>query len=277
MPKIKIATAQSRVSNSISENSQEIRKLMRKGYLKGAKIIHFTEGALSGSTKQQLGSCDQIKFSEIRAELNKIQNLCKELSVWTVIGSAHELSKGNRPHNSMYVISDKGDIVNRYDKRKCSNNEILHWYTPGFNSCNFEVDGIKFGCLLCIEIQFPTLFIEAEEQGIHCLLFSAYSKDKMFAIQAQGYAVTHNYWISLSVPANESSFLSSQFISPKGEVESKCKKNCHSVIICEIDTDSKKWHVPLRLAKPWRKLARIGDIYKEKKVNDKRSKLKTIC
>jgi len=277
MPIIKIATAQSRVEKSIEKNGNEIRKLIKRAKSKGVKIVHFCEGALSGYSKQHLVNTKDIDFDKIRNEINKIQKLCKELKVWTVFGCVHELSNGNRPHNSMYIISDKGEIKNRYDKRKCSNNELLNWYTPGFKKCNFEIEGIKFSCVLCIEIQFPELFIEFEKQGVQCVLFSSSSKDKMFGIQAQGYAASNNYWMSMSIPTNESEKISSQFIAPNGEIQSLCRKKNSSIIVNEIDTEDEKWHVPLKLAKPWRKLAREGKIYESKRVIDKRSKMKTIC
>jgi hypothetical protein len=31
-----------------------------------------------------------------------------------VLGSAHPLTPPHRPHNSLYVISDQGHVVNRY-------------------------------------------------------------------------------------------------------------------------------------------------------------------
>jgi len=275
MPKVKIATTQSKVSKSVKKNGLEIRNLIRKGKNQGANIVHFCEGALSGYSKKQLGNYRHINFPIIRAEIEKIKLLCKELKIWTVFGSVHELSIGNKPHNSLYIISNKGEIVNRYNKRKCSNNELNDWYTPGFEACNFEVEGIKFGCILCIEIQFPELFIQAEREDVNCILFSSYSKDKMFGIQAQGYAATNNYWISMSIPTNESEELSSRLIAPNGEIQSKCKRNCSSIRICEIDTEDKKWKIPLKFAKPWRRIARKGKIYEDKRRIDERSKLKT--
>ena len=276
MPKIRISTAQIKVSNSVEKNGVEIRKQIKIGKLQGSNIVHFCEGALSGYTKSQLINYQRIDFPKIRIEIEKIKLLCKELNILAVIGSAHELSKSHRPHNSLYIISDEGEIINRYDKRKCSHNELTNWYTPGFESCNFEIYGIKFGCILCIEIQFPELFIQAEKEDVDCILFSSYSREKMFGIQAQGYAATNNYWISMSVPANESEKLPSQFISPNGEVQNKCRRNCTSIITCEIDTEDEKWKTPIKYAKPWRRIAREGKIYSAKKVIDKRSKLKTI-
>ena len=277
MPKIKIATTQSMVSNSIEKNGIEIRKSIKKAKRQDARIVHFCEGALSGYTKEQLVHFQKIDFQKIRIEIDKIKSLCEELNIWAVFGSAHELSKGNKPHNSLYVISNKGEIVNRYDKRKCSHNELANWFTPGFEACYFEIDGIKFSCILCIEIQFPQLFSEAAKEDVDCILFSSYSRDKMFGIQAQGYAATNNYWISMSIPTNESHELPSQLIMPDGYIQAKCRRKSNSIIVSQIDTENERWRLSLKIAKPWRRLAREGGIYENKRVIDKRSELKTIC
>ena len=56
----------------------------------------------------------------IKAEFRAVRDLAKKLKLWVVLGSDHRLSAGNKPHNSLYVISPKGEIVDRYDKRFCT-------------------------------------------------------------------------------------------------------------------------------------------------------------
>ena len=53
--------------------------------------------------------------------------------------SAHPLTPPNRPHNSLYVISDSGAVVDRYDKQYLSHTELTTFYTPGFRSVVVEV------------------------------------------------------------------------------------------------------------------------------------------
>jgi predicted amidohydrolase len=62
------------------------------------------------------------------------------------------LSGPNRPHNSLYVVSDQGAVVERYDKRFLSHTEVRFLYTPGTRPVVFEVDGFRFGTVLCIEV-----------------------------------------------------------------------------------------------------------------------------
>ena len=98
----------------------------------------------------------------------------------------------------------------------------------------------------------------------------------MFGIQAQGYAATNNYWISMSVPANESAQQPSQLIGPTGEIIGQYERNVSSVEVFEINKDGERWHIALKLAKPWRRIAREGTLYEQARVDDERSRTKTI-
>ena len=271
-----IATAQSVVSGNVGENGVEIRKLMRRAAKRGTRLVHFTEGALSGYTRDQVARWQNFDFDAIAEELAAIAALAGELGLWTVVGSAHRLTAPNRPHNCLYVISDAGAIVARYDKRRCSHNEVNGWYTPGFEPCVFDVDGIRFGCALCIEIQFPELFVEATGQGVECLLFSAYSRNPIFATLAQGYAETGNYWLSYASPTNASDSVPTRMIGPDGHVIARCRTGASTLSVNRIDREAPEWEIPLRRARPWRATAREGAIYEARRVDDPRSSVKTL-
>ncbi len=271
-----VATAQSAVTGEVRRNGVEIRKLMRRAAQQGARLVHFPEGALSGCTREQVPRWQDFQFNAIAEELEAIAEDAKRLELWGVVGSAHRLTDPHRPHNSLYVISDAGRVVARYDKRRCSHNEVNGWYTPGFEPCVFEVDGLRFACAICIEIQFPELFIEANAQGIDCLLFSSYSKEPIFSITAQGYAATCNYWISFASPANVSRTMSSRLIGPDGQVLARCRAGVSGLTVNRIDRDAAEWEIPLRRARPWRALARAGSIYETCRVDDPRSADRTV-
>jgi predicted amidohydrolase len=140
----------------------------------------------------------------------------------------------------------------------------------------FEVDGWRFGCALCIEIQFPELFLQYTEREVDCVLFSSYSEVAMFGIQAQGYAASHSYWISVSVPAQASHVLSSRMIAPTGDVQGTAPRSVSGLTLNRMDADDPIWNVALHHARPWRKKAREGGIYRERYVNDPRSEAKTL-
>src|SRR5258708_2659554 len=142
---IKIAVAQGRISPDVGENGREIRGLMLRARSEGAAIVHFPEGAMSGCSKAQIKGWDRFDWGALVGELRSAADLAGELGLWVVVGSSHRLTPPHRPHNSLYVISDRGELATRYDKRFLSHTEINDWHTPGRRPCVFEVGGWRFG------------------------------------------------------------------------------------------------------------------------------------
>lgn len=272
---IQIATVQSYISADVRENGREVRKLMQQAWAEGATLVHFPEGALSGYAKKQIKSWHEVEWDLLTHELQMVASLAGDLGLWTVVGSNHRLTAPHRPHNSLYIISAQGKVVTRYDKQFCSNTEITDWYSPGHEDCVFEVAGWRFGCALCIEIQFPELFLRYAAVDVDCILFSSYSESAMFGTQAQGYAAAHNYWISISVPSQTSHALSSRLIAPSGEIQGAAEAMISTVVLEQLDADAPAWQIPLKHAKPWRAAAREGTIYRQRYVQDPRSDEKT--
>ena len=216
MTGIRIAVAQPIVSKDAKENGAKVRELMREAAAGKARLIQFPEGQLSGYAKEQVEDWSEVDWPAVRDELEKIKKLAAKLRLWVVLGSAHPLTPPNRPHNSLYVISDAGEIVDRYDKRFCSNTEITRFFSPGFEPIVFDVDGYRFGCLICIEVNFPHLFAEYERLGVECLLLSAYPVDSIFELKARALAAINCYWISMSLPAQTTHLMPSGVIAPDG-------------------------------------------------------------
>ncbi|WP_165071352.1 carbon-nitrogen hydrolase family protein [Paludisphaera rhizosphaerae] len=273
---IKVAAAQCLITADVRANGREIRRLMVEARAAGAGLIHFPEAAMSGCSKAQVKDWGLVDWEAIADELRATAALARELELWVVVGSAHRLTAPNRPHNSLYVISDRGELVTRYDKRFCSHTEITGWHAPGRSPCVFEVGGWKFGCVLCIEVHFPELFLDYAERGVDCILFSAYADDPMFGVQAQGYAASHSFWISLSIPTQTSGALTSRLIGPTGEIQASAVASASGIAVETLDEDSPRWEVARHRARPWRARAREGGIYRpHDAVDDPRSQDRT--
>ncbi len=270
---ITIATAQSFISKDVRENGVEIRKLMTQAHKQGARLVNFPEGAMSGyvDKKAQILDWADVDWAALREELELTCKLAKELKLWVALGCNHQLTAPNKPHNSIYIISDEGKIHTRYDKQWCSNNETLNWYTPGKHLTTFEVDGWKFGCAICVEIQFPELFLTYGAEQIDCLLYSVYRDDSMFGIQAQAYAACNNFWFSLSSAQQASSSLPSKMIGPSGQIQTSCEPNESTLCISTLDMSDENYHVALNHARPWRAIARQSDFYNSGNITDERS------
>jgi predicted amidohydrolase len=268
-----VATASCRITTDVRENGAQIRKLMAEACTAGARLVHFPEGALSGYVKQQVEDWRTVDWTALRAECEAIASLAGQLGLWTVFGCNHRLTPPNRPHNSLYIISAEGILVDRYDKRLCSHTEISDWYTPGHLPLVFDVDGFKFGTTLCIEVHFPELFAEYERLGVDCILFSAYSDDPMFGIEAQAHAAINNFWLSLATPAQCGGGLASGLIGPDGKYISQLPPDGRvGNVYGKIDRDEPIYSIPLTKARPWRALVKRGDPYRAHYVDDVRSR-----
>lgn len=245
---------------------------MRQASEAGARLVHFPEGALSGYVKAQIkGDWSGVDWDTVHEELEKTAAYAAEVGIWAVVGCAHRLTPPNRPHNSLYVISDTGALVDRYDKRYCSHTEITSWFSPGFRPVAFEVDGYTFGAALCIEVKFPEVFAGYERLGVDCVLFSTYSDDLMFGTLAQAHAATNCYWLSFSVPAQCSHAVPASLIGPDGTYLAQATTTGDAgVALSHLDPAG-----DLTFARAWRADARRGDIYAARRVDDPRSENRT--
>jgi predicted amidohydrolase len=262
-----------RDSAELRESGREIRRLMRAAREAGARLVHFPEGAtcfpdkriLSSTGPDDIGPADWDRFdwATLREELAETAALAEKLQLWTAFGSVHRLTPPHRPHNSLYVISDKGNIATRYDERMLSNTKVLHMYTPGSAPVTFEVDGVRFGLTLGIEVHFPELFLEYEKLDVDCVLVSTAGPAEpvhngTFGTEAQAHAATNSYWVSYSVAAASSP---SGIINPDGDwVARASESEIAELVVVDLE-DSKN------LARPWRRKARAG-IYDSHLIRD---------
>lgn len=260
--RIRIAVAQTEVTIDPRENGQAIRAAMRAAAGHGARLVHCAEGSLSGyigPAKDHFRGWD-IDWDLVAAELHRTMDLARELHLWTVVGGNHRLEH-TRPHNSLWIINDRGHLVDRYDKRYLSHSEMTGFYTPGFDPCTFEVDGFRFGALLCVEIQFGELWVEQRDLGVDCVLFSSYSDDPIFDVIARGYAAANSYWVSVAVPAPCSAVMASTVIGPHGLHLAHARDGAPDVVCVDLDRADPAFDIALNKAAPWRRRAATGVLY----------------
>lgn len=276
---MKIATAQTIVSKDISSNASAIRQALSDAAEQGVRLVNFCEGALSGYSKAQIASPEcwsSFDWARQEKELRGIAELCGKLGLYAIVGGAHRLSETTRPHNSLYVLSDRGDLLTRYDKRFLSNSEIQDWYTPGRHPVLFSVDGYRFGCALCIECQFPEVFMDYEKRGADAVLFGSYGIPEHFQRAIQAHAGLNCFWISAATPAQEAAKGPAGIVGPDGKWSSRCNfSSASSLALSILDRDDPDYEIPIKRARPWRASARLGTIYKDKMVEDQRSRDKT--
>ncbi|MBO9172237.1 carbon-nitrogen hydrolase family protein [Rhizobium sp. L245/93] len=272
---MKVAAAQTEVSADISKNAEIIKRVLSQAASEGARLVNFCEGALSGYSKMQIASPDDwVSFDWERqeAELKGIADLCGKLGIFAVVGGAHRLTVTHRPHNSLYIFSDRGTLLTRYDKRFLSHSENADWYTPGRDPIIFEVNGYRFGCAICIEAQFYEVFVEYERLDVDAVLFSSYGLPGRFQIALRAHASLNCLWIIAATPAQRSEQGPAGILGPDGKWVTLCPTSGESTfVLAELDRAEPAYEVPMKLARPGRRLARLGDIYRERMADDPRS------
>ena len=172
-----------------------------------------------------------------------------------VFGSVHRLTPPHRPHNSLYVISDRGELVTRYDERMLSNTKISFMYSPGKLPVTFDIDGIRFGCALGMESHYPEMFAEYERLEADCVLFSTTGETPLaapaFAAEVLGNAASNTYWVSYSAHAPQSVAAPSGIAAPNGQWVAACSADgTPDITVADIIIDRQN------PARPWRRKAR---------------------
>jgi predicted amidohydrolase len=252
----RIAVVQSRIENDIATNGSHIRAMLDRVAAAGARLALFPEGALSGYAKAQVKDWDALDWPTLAAEQVLIRRYAAELGVIAVVGSATPVIRG-RPHNSLHVLP----INIRYDKRLLSYSEVTDWYMPGFAPMTFAQDGFSFGLSICIEVQFPELFAGYEALGVDCILHATYGMGPVGDVILRGHAATTCLWIAAATCANADT-PASGIVGPNGNWLARCGTGV-DMAVADIDRSDPQFDIALNKARPWRRIARQGQIYRD--------------
>jgi deaminated glutathione amidase len=91
----------------------------------------------------------------------------------------------------------------------------------------------------------------------------------MYGIQEQAHAATNCYWIGLATPSQCSKGLPSVVIGLDGYVSSQALATGEAAVVYSVlDRQDERYEIALTKARPWRALARRGDIYRTRILTD---------
>lgn len=301
---IKIATSQFPVSADIHKNKEIILAQMEQAKKLGADIIHFPEGSLSGYAGIDFQSFAGFNWEELLSASNEITQMSKKLSIWSVLGSAHRLEK-HKPHNSVYVINNKGELVDRYDKMFCAgtdqeDSEELKHFSPGDHFTTFIINGITCGIAICHEYRYPEIYRRYKQKGVKIMFHSFHAGnmqasrlsdmenqvgEEFFAFNygrtipeitmpatMVSYAANNYLWISCSNSSAAESCWASFMVRPDGVVTGKLVKNQESILLTEADPEKEYYDS----TKHWRDRAMNGIFHSGNLVDDRRSKHRNV-
>ncbi len=243
---LRIATCQFAVGASIRRNSRVIREFMREAGGAGADIVHFSECALSGYVGTDFPNFEGYDWGLLRQESEKVMSLAGELGIWVALGSTHRLTEPNKPHNSMYLINPKGEIVDRYDKRFCTPGDLRRM-TPGNRFVDFVINGVRCSLLICFDLRFPELYRELYKRKVNCIIQSFYNaRQKGPSIHTdimrqtmQCRAATNRFWVSMANSSGHYCPYPSCFIRPDGKIVRQLRINRPGMMVNTVDMNAR--------------------------------------
>jgi predicted amidohydrolase len=273
---------------------------MREAKPRGADVAHFSEACLSGYAGSDLESHAATDWPLLAAALGEVLALAAALRLWVVLGSAHRLTPPHKPHNSLYVISDQGRIVGRYDKRFLSGDasgttgDLAH-YSPGNHFSVFDIKGVRCGALICVDCRYPELYRAYKGRGVQLMFHSFHAAhvggEQWDAIEARigvenhalnpattypgitqpammhAAAGSNHMWISCPNSAAYRSCWPSFFMRPDGVITGRLGSHATGVLLSEVDTATSFYDSTAA----WRERAMAGTLHSGDLVKDARS------
>jgi predicted amidohydrolase len=284
--KLTIGTCQFPIDRSIRRNLGYILRQMNQARQQGAHVAHFSELCLSGYAGVEFRSYKGFDWDLLDQATEQVLDEARRLKLWVILGSSHRLTGRHKPHNSLYIIDDHGQIVDRYDKmfctgtRDCSRGDLAH-YTPGNHLPAFTVRGVRCGTQICHDFRYHELYRQMKKKRVQ-LVFHSYHNGHQTKAKLQRYEnvwgmivpptmqtyAANNYMCisSNNTSARESSW-PSFFVRPDGFITGRLRNHTAGVLITEIDTLKKYYDA----SEDWRDRAIAGVLHSGKLVSDPRS------
>ncbi len=249
--KLKLATAQFAASGDIKTNCNSIIGQIEDAAAQNIEIIHFSESCLTGYPDIDVKECENTPL--IAESIEKIAAAANQYDTYVVFGTHYfENQSDELPFNSLFVISNHGETVVRYDKRVLAGapGEIdQKHFKAGSKEAVFTINGIKCGLIICHEWRYAELFREYKALGVDLLLHSFYdghqSKSdyhktgielgELISGSTRGNAANNYSWISMSNTCKAEQTFPSALIRPDGSVDGSCNRNKAEVLISNID------------------------------------------
>lgn len=302
MAVLTVATCQFPVSADITRNLRYVVRHLRQAKERGADVAHFPEGALSGYAGSDFVSFGDFDWKGLREATERVLELAAETGMWVVAGSAHRLSAGHKPHNSLYVINDAGEIVDRYDKRFCSggpeerSGDLAH-YSPGDHASVWDINGVRCGALICYDYRYPELYRDYKRRGVELVFHSFHaanvSPEQVLVIgesigsafeplnpaasftypgitmpaAATAAAAANHLWISCPNSSARESLWPSFFLRADGITIGRLRRNTAGVLISTVDTTDDLYDS----TRAWRDRAMNGILHSGTVITDPRS------
>ncbi len=142
-----VALASPRVATSLDDGLQRIERLLSEASAQGARIVCFPEAYLPGLHGVDI---DVLPFDQADQErvIGTVSGLARTYGAAVILGMARLTDRGTG--NVALVVDPLGKVLGFQTKNQLAPSEDP-FYVPGDSRQLFEVDGVKFGVVICHE------------------------------------------------------------------------------------------------------------------------------
>lgn len=165
---MKLAIAQ--INCTVGDLGGNLRKILdytHQAKSAGAGLVVTPELALSGYPPEDLLLRNGFRLACEKA-LSELAQEIKDLTL--LVGHPHLAD--SKLYNAASVIRD-GKIIATYHKNLLPNDSVFderRYFEPGYDSCLFELEGIRFGVNICQDIWQENTAIRARKAGADVLI-----------------------------------------------------------------------------------------------------------
>ena len=159
-----IAALQYAVTPSVARNAQAIARGLFAAAARGARLALTPECGLPGYAGWDFPTLGNFDWTALRDQTARLQADCARARCWLALGSMHYLDDDTPPLNCLYLIDDRGTIVNRYDK-VCLTAADQRFFSAGARPCLHTIDDVTVGFRICHDICYPDSYTELKAAG----------------------------------------------------------------------------------------------------------------
>ena len=167
-PPMKIALAQCNFHvGDIPGNTQQIVREAQQAKTEGARLIVFSELALTGYPPEDL-----LLRPSLALRIEEALHTIAEASDGIAIAIGYPKQRGDFLYNCAGVW-DGGECIGEYAKHELPNYQVFdekRYFTAGDTPCVIDLDGVKVGLTVCEDIWFDAPVEKAVAAGAELLL-----------------------------------------------------------------------------------------------------------
>lgn len=245
-----VALASPRVASSLDEGLARIERLLAAASAKGARIVCLPEAYLPGLRGQDFDVFAWDEHEQQRA-LDAVKQLSKTYHASVILSL--ELITGAGRQIAACVIDADGTVQGVQTKNQLDPSED-RFYVPGHSRRVFEIDGVKFGVVICHEgWRYPETVRWAAARGAKIVFHPQHTGNEQQGLRLSEWGATSNpyYERAMMMRSIENSIwfasvnyalqyqeAATSLINPSGKCEAFLPYGEEGVLVHDIDLDA---------------------------------------